>query len=70
MSDKRMLLSKFLTPEELKEGNLKLVYKDLGLQISWKLVFLIEYFGPILITGLLIAFSKQIYGETKPYTFN
>ena len=40
------------------------------MQISWKLVFLIEYFGPILITVLLMTFRKQIYGEDKPYTFN
>lgn len=64
------MLSKFLTADEIGAGTLHLVYKDLGLQISWKLVFLIEYFGPILITVLLVAFSKQIYGESKPYTFN
>jgi very-long-chain enoyl-CoA reductase len=39
----------------MAEG-LTLIYKDLGLQISWKLVFLIEYFGPILITGILAVF--------------
>ena len=58
LSDKRMLLREFLRPEEIAGGNLKLVYKDLGRQISWKLVFLIEYFGPIFITGLLVGFSK------------
>ena len=65
-----MILGKFFTAEEVNAGSVKLIYKDLGLQISWKLVFLIEYFGPILITGLLMAFSKQIYGESKPYTLN
>ena len=45
------------------------MFKDLGRQISWKLVFLIEYFGPILITLTLIVFQKQIYGRTKAYTF-
>lgn len=62
MADKRMLLGKFFTPEEIKAGAIQLVFKDLGLQISWKLVFLIEYFGPILITLILIVFQKQIYG--------
>lgn len=70
MSDKRMMLSTFLTYDEIKGGSITLVFKDLGMQISWKLVFLVEYFGPILITGLLVGFSKQIYGESKPYTFN
>ena len=32
------------------------VFKDLGLQISWTTVFLVEYFGPILITGVLALF--------------
>lgn len=56
LSDKRMALGKFFTAEEIAAGNVVLVFKDLGLQISWKLVFLIEYFGPILITLLLVAF--------------
>lgn len=58
MSDKRQLLGKFFTAEEISAGNVVLVFKDLGLQISWKLVFLIEYFGPILITVLLVLFQK------------
>ena len=41
------------------------MFKDLGLQISWKLVFLVEYFGPILVSCLFMAFQKQIYGEAK-----
>jgi very-long-chain enoyl-CoA reductase len=47
-----------------------LYFKDLGMQISWTTVFLVEYFGPILITLLLILFQKQIYGKTSDYTFN
>jgi len=46
------------------------VFKDLGPQISWKLVFLIEYFGPILITVFLMIFQKAIYGKTTEYSFN
>jgi very-long-chain enoyl-CoA reductase len=53
-----------------KDSSIRLVFKDLGRQISWTTVFLIEYFGPILITGLLAVFQKQIYGESKPFTFN
>lgn len=44
--------------EEYLEGDKEhvLFFKDLGMQISWTTVFLVEYFGPILITGLLMAF--------------
>ena len=36
------------------------------MQISWTTVFLVEYFGPILITVLLVAFREQIYGRNPP----
>lgn len=52
LSDKRTLLDKIFQEETV----VKLVFKDLGPQISWKLVFLIEYFGPILITVFLMIF--------------
>lgn len=35
--------------------------KDLGLQISWKFVFLAEYFGPIAIFVLFYYCRKWIY---------
>lgn len=60
MSDKRMLLTDFFTEEELalaKREPIVLIYKDLGRQISWQLVFLIEYFGPILFTLLYVVFQ-------------
>ena len=57
MTDKRMALNKFFTAEDLKSADgVTLVFKDLGLQISWQLVFLIEYFGPMLITALFVVF--------------
>ena len=57
MVDKRKLVVEYLTKEDLQQKKpIVLVFKDLGLQISWKLVFIIEYFGPILITALLVAF--------------
>ena len=31
--------------EFAKEGKLKLILKDLGFQISWSTVFMVEYFG-------------------------
>ncbi|OMJ68717.1 hypothetical protein SteCoe_33753 [Stentor coeruleus] len=50
------LLVKFLGEERV------LCFKDLGLQLSWRLVYMIEYAGPILIAPLLYYFPKQIYG--------
>ena len=48
---------------------IKLVFKDLGLQISWTTVFLVEYFGPILVSCLFYLFQKQIHGEAKELNF-
>ena len=39
-----------------KDTVVTLVFKDLGPQISWTTVFLVEYFGPILITAVLAFF--------------
>ena len=55
MADKHQNVNGFFTEDE-KKAEITLVFKDLGAQISWKLVFLIEYFGPILITVLLVLF--------------
>jgi hypothetical protein len=67
LADKRMKLKDFFTKEEILSKEITLVFKDLGPQISWKLVFLIEYFGPILLTGLLMVFQNLIYGKTFEY---
>eukprot|EP01132_Coremiostelium_polycephalum_P011132 gene11132-13632_t len=45
------------------------VFKDLGPQISWTLVFLTEYAGPLLIYPLFYFFTQQIYGQTTPKKF-
>ncbi|AMD19085.1 HBR184Wp [Eremothecium sinecaudum] len=43
-----------------KEHNEETLYfKDLGPQISWRLVFVVEYFGPILVHSLLYALSRS-----------
>ena len=65
LTDKRKTIQEYCP-----EANVTLIFKDLGRQISWKAVFLIEYFGPILITALLAVFQKQIYGKSAPFTFN
>lgn len=55
----------------LKDGDV-LYLKDLGPQVSWKFVFLIEYFGPIAIFLILYYFRNIIYGAGSanvPLTF-
>ena len=55
LTDKRAKISDFFTDIERK-SQITLVFKDLGRQISWTTVFLIEYFGPILITAMIVLF--------------
>jgi len=52
---------KALSEYSLKNGELFL--KDLGPQISWKGVFLIEYFGPLLIYTILYLRPSFVYGS-------
>lgn len=40
--------------------------KDLGPQIGWQTVFIIEYLGPILIHPLIYALSPYIYKSSPP----
>ena len=44
--------------DELKQGSV-LIVKDLGPQISWKLVFILEYLGPILIHLIMFSTSSK-----------
>lgn len=45
------------------QSDCSLIFKDLGIQISYRGVFYIEYFGPLMIFTILITFQKQIYGS-------
>ncbi|ODQ66625.1 hypothetical protein NADFUDRAFT_46039 [Nadsonia fulvescens var. elongata DSM 6958] len=42
--------------------------KDLGPQIGWKTVFMIEYFGPLWIHPLFYFAQQLIYGQTFKHT--
>jgi very-long-chain enoyl-CoA reductase len=64
LSDRTKPLSEYIS-----ESACTLCYKDLGPQVSWRTVFLVEYFGPILITGILLLFRKQIYNTSLPLSF-
>ena len=59
----------------LKEGLLKvngvqegttLYFKDLGVQISWRLVFFLEYLGPLLIIPLILLCRGVLYDQGTP----
>ncbi|PPQ95445.1 hypothetical protein CVT26_008464 [Gymnopilus dilepis] len=47
---------------DAKSGAWELQVKDLGPQISWRTVFLVEYFGPLLIHPLFYHFPRLWYG--------
>jgi len=61
LSDKTKPLSFYI-----QSADATLLYKDLGRQVGWKTVFLVEYAGPIAITLLLLLFRKNIYGPNVP----
>ena len=65
LSDKTKPLSEYFIVDEVT-----LIFKDLGPQISWTTVFLVEYAGPIVITLILWLCRKQIYGSNPELTYN
>jgi very-long-chain enoyl-CoA reductase len=46
----------------LKSGD-TVVFKDLGPQVGWKTVFLVEYAGPLVIHPVLYCASHLVYGQ-------
>lgn len=46
-----------------------IIVKDLGPQISWKTVFIIEYFGPIVIHLAIFAARPYLYENAGPASF-
>lgn len=54
--------------KSLKDQGVKtsVVFKDLGPQISWKAVFIIEYLGPLLIYPIFFMRPEIIYGKNLP----
>lgn len=58
---------KTLTSGTFEENGIKdsdiLIFKDLGVQISWRLVYVIEYLGPIFIFPLFYYCDKYIYSQ-------
>ena len=48
----------------------ELSFKDLGPQIGYRTVFLIEYFGPMLFVGLYACKPQFLYGEAASNPFS
>jgi len=51
-----------LSEYKLKDGDV-VVFKDLGPQIAWRTVFLVEYFGPLFFHALCYFGSSWVYGQ-------
>lgn len=51
------------SPDEALQDGAKLVFKDLGPQILWKTVFLLEYLGPLLVYIIFYMQPTWIYGS-------
>eukprot|EP00871_Galdieria_phlegrea_P001594 jgi/Galph1/2435/GphlegSOOS_G1125.1 len=48
----------------LREGDV-VYYRDLGFQISWKMVFILEYLGPMIIVPILALQPSFLYHSEK-----
>ncbi|KAH6646732.1 3-oxo-5-alpha-steroid 4-dehydrogenase-domain-containing protein [Truncatella angustata] len=48
-------------------GHSELLVKDLGPQLAWRTVFLIEYFGPLLFHPIFMGLRKHLYPAAYPY---
>jgi very-long-chain enoyl-CoA reductase len=57
LKDKNKTLADYFGDQGADSG-VNLYFKDLGPQIAWRTVFLVEYAGPIFITLSLILFRK------------
>lgn len=60
-------LNTYFKPQELL-GDVVVYAKDVGRQIAWKTVFIVEYLGPILIHAVIYGIAHYILGVTQTQT--
>lgn len=62
--DKKVLdADKTLAEQGITDAS-TIYFKDLGPQIGWRTVFMIEYAGPLVFQPIFYYFGKQIYGKS------
>ncbi|KAJ1942712.1 3-oxo-5a-steroid 4- dehydrogenase [Linderina pennispora] len=69
VGDKKTVLASgdSLAKYELKDND-TIHIKDLGPQVGWTTVFLVEYFGPLLFHFLIYNMQTLVYGKTFEYS--
>eukprot|EP01055_Gregarina_sp_Pseudo9_P004447 Gregarina_sp_Pseudo_9__4446@NODE_45_length_5109_cov_42_945957_g42_i0_p2_GENE_NODE_45_length_5109_cov_42_945957_g42_i0NODE_45_length_5109_cov_42_945957_g42_i0_p2_ORF_typecomplete_len293_score2_56Steroid_dh/PF02544_16/2_7e41ubiquitin/PF00240_23/0_14ubiquitin/PF00240_23/1_2e04_NODE_45_length_5109_cov_42_945957_g42_i05031381 len=50
------------------EDNSVIFFKDLGVQISWRLVFVLEYMGPLIVFPICYCFPQYVYGQKASHS--
>ncbi|KAH9907942.1 3-oxo-5-alpha-steroid 4-dehydrogenase-domain-containing protein [Xylariomycetidae sp. FL2044] len=63
LKDRKSLLRDH--PEVIKRG--QLLVKDLGAQLGWRTVYIIEYIGPLVFHPLFLGLRDHIYPAVYPY---
>lgn len=60
-------LNSYFKPQELL-GDVVIYAKDVGRQIAWKTVFIVEYLGPIIIHSLVYGVAQYVLGVNMTAT--
>ncbi|ORX42069.1 hypothetical protein BCR36DRAFT_308747 [Piromyces finnis] len=66
--DKTVLYDKDSLEQHNIKDNTVITFKDLGPQISWRNVFIVEYFGPLFIHPLFYCCQKLFYKSVVEHT--
>ncbi|KAF8339664.1 3-oxo-5-alpha-steroid 4-dehydrogenase-domain-containing protein [Cantharellus anzutake] len=64
LDDEKTLIETSSENKSAASGSFTLTVKDLGPQVSWRTVFLVEYAGPLIIHPLIYLFPQVFYRTT------